>query len=153
MDQWRRRLFPELALFENNSERDSAWKKSYPGKLGLLLMAVVMLSTESIMLLLLRLSYEHFPELASSYASRMVALGVGAFLGGLATLVIMGSVIRRNLRTQLVKHHVKICVECGYDLRLLTEPRCPECGTPFEMSSKSQAVSSKAESSQQDATP
>ena len=132
MDQWRRRLFPELALFENNSERDSAWKKSYPGKLGLLLMAVVMLSTESIMLLLLRLSYEHFPELASSYASRMVALGVGAFLGGLATLVIMRSIVHRNLRTQLVKQGVKICVKCGYNLHGLTEPRCPECGTPFD---------------------
>jgi len=23
------------------------------------------------------------------------------------------------------------CLECGYDLRGQTEPRCPECGTPF----------------------
>ncbi len=23
------------------------------------------------------------------------------------------------------------CTRCGYDLRGLTEPRCPECGTPF----------------------
>ncbi len=151
--QLRRWLFPELTLFESDSERDSAWKKSFPGKLGYLLMVVVMLSVEGIMLVLRRASSAHFPELASSYASKMVALGVGASLGGLATLVIMGSMIRRNLRTQLVKHNVKICVECGYDLRSLTEPRCPECGTPFEMSSKSEAGSSKAETSQQDATP
>ncbi len=26
------------------------------------------------------------------------------------------------------------CLECGYDLRGLTEPRCPECGTPFRSS-------------------
>ncbi len=32
-------------------------------------------------------------------------------------------------------------------------PRCPECGTPFEMSSKAEAVSSRPESSQQDTTP
>ena len=25
-----------------------------------------------------------------------------------------------------------ICVQCGYDLRGLPEPRCPECGTPFD---------------------
>jgi hypothetical protein len=25
-----------------------------------------------------------------------------------------------------------ICRECGYDLRGLTEPRCPECGTRFD---------------------
>ena len=25
-----------------------------------------------------------------------------------------------------------VCLQCEYDLRGLTEPRCPECGTPFE---------------------
>jgi hypothetical protein len=25
------------------------------------------------------------------------------------------------------------CVRCSYDLRGLREPRCPECGTPFEL--------------------
>ena len=24
------------------------------------------------------------------------------------------------------------CVKCGYDLRACAEPRCPECGTPFD---------------------
>ncbi len=24
------------------------------------------------------------------------------------------------------------CLDCGYDLRHLTEPRCPECGRPFD---------------------
>src|SRR3954464_7844824 len=24
------------------------------------------------------------------------------------------------------------CEQCGYDLRALTEPRCPECGKPFD---------------------
>ena len=24
------------------------------------------------------------------------------------------------------------CAECGYDMRGLPEPRCPECGTPFD---------------------
>ena len=26
-----------------------------------------------------------------------------------------------------------LCLKCGYDLKGLTEPRCPECGTPFDM--------------------
>ncbi len=26
------------------------------------------------------------------------------------------------------------CRQCGYNLRGLTEPRCPECGTPFDSS-------------------
>jgi len=27
------------------------------------------------------------------------------------------------------------CTKCGYDLRGLPEPRCPECGTPFDPTS------------------
>ena len=26
-----------------------------------------------------------------------------------------------------------LCTNCGYNLRGLTEPRCPECGKPFDM--------------------
>ncbi len=39
----------------------------------------------------------------------------------------------------LVPHHRRrkrkklgLCVKCGYNLKGLTEPRCPECNTPFE---------------------
>ena len=30
------------------------------------------------------------------------------------------------------KHRPGHCQRCGYDLTGLTEPRCPECGQPFE---------------------
>lgn len=39
---------------------------------------------------------------------------------------------RRYLREQLQVRGVPICIACGYDLRGLTEPRCPECGTAFD---------------------
>ncbi len=29
-------------------------------------------------------------------------------------------------------HRPGVCTKCGYDLRGLPEPRCPECGTPFD---------------------
>lgn len=32
----------------------------------------------------------------------------------------------------LVERRAFTCRQCGYDLRALTEPRCPECGTPFD---------------------
>ena len=40
--------------------------------------------------------------------------------------------IRRRLRQELINDGVAICERCGYDLRGLTESRCPECGAPFD---------------------
>ena len=40
--------------------------------------------------------------------------------------------IRRYLRQALIDDGFAICGLCGYDLRGLTEPRCPECGAPFD---------------------
>lgn len=39
---------------------------------------------------------------------------------------------QRFLRQQLIASGIPICLKCGYDLRGQTEPRCPECGTPFD---------------------
>ena len=41
---------------------------------------------------------------------------------------------RRKIRIDLAAAGHAICVTCGYDLRKLPEPRCPECGTPFRES-------------------
>lgn len=41
--------------------------------------------------------------------------------------------IRRYLREQLVIKGVSVCLNCGYQLRGQVEPRCPECGTGFDM--------------------
>lgn len=40
--------------------------------------------------------------------------------------------IRWALRRELAQAGVPICIECGYDLRGLSRPRCPECGEPFD---------------------
>jgi hypothetical protein len=37
----------------------------------------------------------------------------------------------RRMERQLQDPLWPRCVRCGYSLRGLTEPRCPECGTPF----------------------
>lgn len=51
--------------------------------------------------------------------------GGGAFWG-------FRSRMRRCLREDLVLRGIPVCVPCGYDLRGQGEPRCPECGTPFD---------------------
>ena len=38
----------------------------------------------------------------------------------------------RHVRNYLVIHGIPVCLHCGYSLRGLTEPRCPECGREFE---------------------
>lgn len=40
----------------------------------------------------------------------------------------------RYLRWYLQNNGVAICLQCGYDLRGQTEPRCPECGLAFDAS-------------------
>ena len=40
---------------------------------------------------------------------------------------------KRFLRERLAAMGVPICIKCGYDLRGQEDPRCPECGTGFEM--------------------
>gem|GEM_PF-2832980 len=37
--------------------------------------------------------------------------------------------------SRIIRRHEEtgeVCLECGYCLRGLTSPRCPECGTPFD---------------------
>lgn len=52
-----------------------------------------------------------------------LSLGLGVAWQGART---------RELRKLLRERGVPICLHCGYDLRGLTEARCPECGNPFE---------------------
>lgn len=39
--------------------------------------------------------------------------------------------MRKFIRLEMLDRGYAICVECGYDLRGQTEPRCPECGAHF----------------------
>ena len=55
-------------------------------------------------------------------------------VGGTTALWTFGpEIVLLFLAVRLKHREVKgVCVRCGYDLRGLPEPRCPECGTPFE---------------------
>lgn len=61
-------------------------------------------------------------------------LGFGApawFWTGLFGFVPAVALIRRPARRRKLRRKLGLCVTCGYDLRGLPEPRCPECGTPI----------------------
>lgn len=66
-----------------------------------------------------------------------VCVVVGWMLAGLgsdAALWLWRRPIRRFLREELANRGIYVCRMCGYDLRGQTEPRCPECGVPFDPS-------------------
>ncbi len=58
----------------------------------------------------------------------------------LALAPVLAIVILRRHRQQIRKIEQGICVVCGYDLRGQVEPRCPECGTPFDPSNMSEPL-------------
>lgn len=91
--------------------------------------------------------------LAGIVASRFVRARLGAFVTGLGlplltidalfgvgliaamlygTFGLFNPSVRRALRRELVARGVAVCLRCGYDCRGQREPRCPECGTPFD---------------------
>ncbi len=67
------------------------------------------------------------------------------FVAGFTFSIQIG-IVKRKLRTELVKRGVPICIPCGYDLRGLTEPRCPECGTSFDSALLGEKVDDASES-------
>ena len=121
------RLFPELNLLETKVER----KKVYLRALKRL---------------------RRSPQLWIYYAIAIVVLGATMFLAlrvrgrfpwGLAGLIVGFSFaasiqfvfrrpLRKQIRLQLVAMGIPICIACGYDLRGQRQPRCPECGRPFD---------------------
>lgn len=52
---------------------------------------------------------------------------VSVLLGVYPVLVAMRAAWRRRVRIRR-----RLCSQCGYDLRGLQTPRCPECGTGFD---------------------
>jgi len=57
-----------------------------------------------------------------------VFLGMMSIVALVPFAITFGTLLKRIMRSRLPG----ACVQCGYNLRGLTEPRCPECGTPFE---------------------
>lgn len=37
------------------------------------------------------------------------------------------------IRKELRRRGIPVCMECGYNLQGQVEPRCPECGEPFDL--------------------
>ena len=88
-------------------------------------LALIAAIATGLLLLAHRLLSEGHTRISSIF---MFVGGIGAFPAGIPSII--ASWIARNIdRWQRHErdHRVR-CLKCGYDLRGLTLPRCPECG-------------------------
>jgi hypothetical protein len=74
--------------------------------------------------------------LAAALGVSIAALAVMPLAAGIATglygyqLARVRGVMRRAIADGFRGKRMPFCFECGYDLRGLDAPRCPECGSP-----------------------
>lgn len=133
-------LYPELARFDTQAERQTAAMqfqrqliKSW--RMWATVIGVSIGLGTIVPLMPLWLPWL-VPGLRFSIAMQVVVTTIGSILPGLILPIGLNLAIRqpfrRHLRERLAARGVPICIPCGYDLRGLTEARCPECGTPFD---------------------
>ncbi len=127
------KVFPEVGRFVDAVDMQTAWKECnrrvlIRSRFRLILIGVVGLSIP-----------------AGFFLSPIVGrLGIPASIAPLLAGTLLGVFfapilnwwyrrpIQRCLREELVDRGIPICLECGYDIQGQIEPRCPECGTPFD---------------------
>ena len=59
---------------------------------------------------------------------------------GMITVWLVRGRTRRRVREGLVALGYPVCLHCGYDLRGSPEPRCSECGTPFDPAERERII-------------
>ena len=129
-------LYPELDLFETPEGGDTALQKAMKARrlhpkywlASALPVAMAYPAVKMLMAMLSRYNVSRMPRLMFM----LLFIVVFSWAIGYAINRTFRDPVRRALRNELAKKGVAICVECGYDLRGQREPRCPECGTPFD---------------------
>lgn len=131
---WQERLFPELKLLETTKDRRELLTAVERRTVGLgkriaLVVALAVVVGSLCAATLYTLS-RWWPIPQSTWGAIS-----GAIVGGTSALsvqIFWRRPLQREIRRELNRRGVPICVRCGYNLHGLAEPRCPECGTPFE---------------------
>ncbi len=133
-------FYPEIALFDTNEERKVAMRRAHPMKLrgsgrsGWVNPGRVWVSSLIVFLTMTALLFGVDDQLVALHPVVARIGKVLVFMLGIATAMwVLRPLVRRSLREQLVAKGVPICVACGYDLRGQIEPRCPECGSAFDV--------------------
>ena len=136
-DSWVVHEFPELLELPDTRERWKIWKEAVPRVWGTAYCLGFLIGWMGVLLMTKRCE-----SAICAYLPRGVpALLVTAPPYVAAPVFAMRFVIQRGRRR--IEYHVRqrlrdwgkpICMGCGYNLHGQTDARCPECGTPFDLS-------------------
>ncbi len=141
------RLYPELRLFESREQVREA-KRAWAGHSGIVnrrMLAVIV-----IIVLVVGTSAAFFTVGVKSlgapdWLATMLNVLLSALLAASITAIGWHRPYIRFVRRWLCGQGVPVCLKCGYDLRGLTDPRCPECGTVVEPVSGSSVTADESE--------
>ncbi len=128
------RLYPELSLVEDRDERHRIFKTAERKLFTNWRAWVVALPVTTVVILLLhegRLILQSTKYIAPWMALIVFLFAVLAYISFVSTFVFVKP-MRRSIRKQLLDRGIPVCCNCGYYLRGLPEPRCPECGASFD---------------------
>jgi hypothetical protein len=139
---YKERIIPELRLLETRKDRDEVWKVCHRGfmKTPRVWVAIIApwVPLACTLGLAKHLVRQFFPGWPLGRAPWLFSImPSSAYMGlalGLGSLLLRGDRLRRIAiaRQELNRRGIPVCLECGYDLRGLVGPRCPECGQPAE---------------------
>jgi len=122
------RLFPELQLFYTLAARNQAMdraQKTLSRTLGYgLVMLAWFVCIEAVMLTVQAFTAPLWAACVGFTVAISAPVSTGFWL--------FRRRIQRSLRRQLIDRGVPVCLKCGYQLRGLMDPRCPECGEAFD---------------------
>ncbi len=142
-----RHCLPEVDLFESEDRKRRALRQAIGNSKTCYLWCLANMVSVFILFYILPILYAMFP-LVQPIDWIFKALICIGFL--YSCLWLTRARIRRCLRQELINDGVPICEPCGYDLRDLTEPRCPECGATFDKKLLTDSTLQTEDSSQHD---
>ena len=132
-DDWRLRRYPELAVCNSPALRRTVHarclkrvRRQYRFRTPLLAMfmsvPITLLVFVTRLGFVIRLLPMPTPALIFVFNFFVYYLILGLLLRS------QRSKIQAEIRMEMVRIGYPLCLECGYDLRAQSEPRCPECG-------------------------
>ena len=126
--------YPELLLFPDDDARKAASKKAKRASMmsRRFWLCAVVITCIGVCWYYALISIQS-PAIPRSLRLIVLACVYACFpVAGVAGRIWLRAVYRRSLRLQLQGMDIPVCIHCGYDLRGQLDPRCPECGQPFD---------------------